>query len=102
MNIAYKVVWSKKAVQGVDNIVEYLDKNWGTKITDDFLAKLSRQITLISRQPELFPLVEGKKYIRRAVLTKQNTIFYEFKNNRVEVLYVFDTRQNPDKLKFNR
>lgn len=100
MPTTYKVVWSAKSKEGVDNIVTYLGTNWTQTEVQNFLAKLRDQVQLISKHPKLFPLVEGTQHVRSSVLTKQTTIYYEFKNKRIEILYVFDTRQDPNKLKF--
>lgn len=100
MNTSYEVVWSAKARQGVDAIVTYIESRWTQKEVRQFLSDLQDQVAFISQHPKLFTLIEGTEFVRSCVLTKQTTIYYEFKNDRVEILYVFDTRQNPDKLRF--
>lgn len=100
MSTAYKVIWSEKAKKGVASIVAYLEQNWTETEVHKFLSELRERVHLISEHPTLFKLVEGTEYTRFSVLTKQTSIYYEFQDERIEILYVFDTRQNPKKLKF--
>jgi len=42
-----------------------------------FKSKLSKQLDLIQKNPRLFPISEVQPRLRKAVLSKQTTIFYE-------------------------
>src|SRR5690554_5438143 len=98
MNKGYKIKWTKEAEQNVDDIIQYLTDFWSKREVNNFLMLLRKRVELISKNPEMFKIVEGTDFTRVSVMTKQNSIFYEFKNETIEILYVFDTRQNPDKL----
>jgi plasmid stabilization system protein ParE len=54
----------------------------------------------IKNNPELFPLINSELQIRKCVVTKHNSIFYRETNSRIEILRLYDTRQNPDNLIF--
>ena len=55
----------------------------------------------ISINPKQFPLIFKKKKIRKCVMTKHNTLFYRENKDNIDILRIFDNRQDPKKLKFN-
>jgi len=38
--------------------------------------------------------------IQKCVATKHNTLYYRETNHRIEILRLYDTRQNPETLRF--
>jgi len=93
-----KVIWSAEALENLEKIITYLEKNWSEKEIKKFVKKLEKQISLIKKQPLSFPksqLVE----IRKSVLSKQITIFYKTSGDTIYIITIFDNRQNPEKLK---
>jgi hypothetical protein len=54
---------------------------------------------LIQKDPEIFPKSEANKKIRKCVISKQTTLYYNFNNQEIRLLSLFDTRQNPSKIK---
>lgn len=94
-----KVVIAKTAERRLEDIFDYLVKKWSKKVKDEFIQKLDKNIEIISIQPEIFPESNKRKGLRRCVVTKHVTIFYKFNLKRIDVVTVFDTRQNSKKLK---
>lgn len=80
-------------------ILEYLKFEWTQKEVANFKTKLSKQLEIISKFPHLFPASRINPDLRKAVLSKQTTIFYQFKNGCIYIIYLFNTRQDPDKIK---
>ncbi len=60
--------------------------------------EIEKTLELISINPELFPRTKRKKNVRRALITKHNTIYYRTNKKIIEVLSFFSNRKNPDKL----
>jgi len=98
MKNGYKVVWTNKALANLDNIIQYLTDNWTEKDMAAFFRKLDKRINIISQHPLLYPLTNNRENVRRSVLTSQITIYYRIDNLSVEILTLFDNRQNPSKL----
>lgn len=94
-----KVVISKTAEQRLEKLFKYLIENWTQKVKSDFVKKLDNKIILLKEYPESFPESEKKKGLRKCVITKHTTMFYEFNSNQINIITFFDTRQNPEKLK---
>lgn len=93
------VIISPQAKEDIDNILFYLSQSWNQKVVDDFLKKLEIFYYLVSINPRLFGYFNKQKNIRKYVITKQNIIYYRNKEKEVQIITVFDVRQQPSKLK---
>ncbi len=94
-----KVIISKTAEKRLEKLFEYLIENWSLKVKIDFVKKLDNKIDLLKSHPNGFPKSIKEKGLRKCVITKQTTLFYKFDSERIYIITVFDTRQNPEKLK---
>ena len=90
---------SPQAKRDINSILLYLNTNWSSKETDVFLKKLEAFYTIILINPRIFGYYDKSKNIRSYALTKQNVIYYRNRKSVIEVITVFDGRQNPAKLK---
>ncbi len=75
-------------------------ENWNHKVKMDFLAKLTDTIKQISIQPESCPKSNEFGGMYKCVVTKQTTFFYQinFQTQEIEIITIFDTRQDPKKI----
>lgn len=87
MRSGYRLQWSERATLDLQNVITYLQDNWTEKEVRSFIRKLDKRLTLISANP------------RRSVLTKQTVIYYETSTDVIKIVTLFDTRQDPRKLK---
>ena len=94
-----EVFWSPESKNQIDRILDYLGNNFSEKEIRTFLNHLSKFEFLISIFPELFPASIQIPGIRKAVISKQVSIFYYKKGTRITIQTVWDNRQNPDSLK---
>ena len=96
--MAYKIIWSPKALETFENVIQYLEENWSDKQIVSFVSETERVIKLISKNPYLFRGSE-KENIFEAVITKHNLLLYQLnvEAKEVELLAIFDTRQHPKK-----
>lgn len=93
-----KVVISRTVEKKLEKLFEYLIKEWSVKVKNDFVTKLDSTIEIIKNQPEIFPESKKGKGLRRCVITKQTTLYYRYSTKQINIVTVFDTRQNPNKL----
>ena len=99
MEYEYKLFWTDEALKNLDQILEYLKHKWTRKEVDNFKNKLANQLDIILRYPLIFPKSDKQPRLRKSVLSKQITIFYEIKGSLIYLVYLFDNRQDPKKLK---
>jgi len=95
----YKVIWSQEAYKNLEAIINYFEARWTQHELRKFVVKLEKRIILITQRPQIFPLTHSRGNIRRSVLSKQTTIYYKVRQMSIEIVSLFDTRQDPDKLR---
>lgn len=98
MKSTYNLLWSSEALKNLESIFLYLEQNWTQRELKKFAKLLDKQMKLIEGNPFLFEKSEKSIDIRRSVLTKHITIYYQIKFSEIQILTLFDSRQNPDKL----
>ena len=99
MKNGLKIRWTDEATKNLESIIIYLESNWTDKELKKFFQKLEKQILILSNFPEAYPLSQNKKGIHQCVLSKNLTIYYKIKEDSIVLISIFDTRQDPDKLK---
>ena len=94
------IIWSPASEKDFESILEYLNTRWNRRVLSKFINKVDDSIALISENPKLFPLINEEFQIRKCVITKQNKLFYRVIHNNIEIVRLFDSRQDPKKLYF--
>jgi plasmid stabilization system protein ParE len=95
-----KIIWAPLAENDFAGILDYLDKNWDSKVALNFIDLTENVIGQISINPKQYPVIFKKKRIRKCVMTKHNSLFYRDSRVQIEILRIYDTRQDPDSLTF--
>lgn len=90
-----EIIWSKNAVITFDEIVSQIDAKFGKNEALSFALKVDSISTLIKNQPYLFKQYSDFESIRKAVIHKNCSLFYEVNKVSIQLLYFWDNRQNP-------
>jgi plasmid stabilization system protein ParE len=98
--MALEIVWTSRAQRKFDNILLYLQEEWGEQATRNFVRKVYRFLELLAEYPGLGTLENEEKKIRGFTVVKQINLFYTIKAEKIVLLNFFDNRQNPKKKKF--
>lgn len=96
--MAKLVVLTAIAEADLEKVTDYLVDNWGSSICETFLLRFEQVCATISDSPDIYPMIYKKEKIRKCVLTRQNTMYFRELPNKIEIITIFDTRQDPDKL----
>jgi plasmid stabilization system protein ParE len=99
MTSTSKIIWSEEAIKNLDQIIDYLEKEWTNKEIKKFITKLDKTLELISKKPNLFRITNKRKNIHKCVLIKQVSIYYKPEKDTICIVSLFDNRQHPSKLK---
>lgn len=99
-----KVLWSDTALGQLEDIYSYYKEKASPTVARKIVKKLIDKSLILESNPlvgVLEPLLMGRVYGKeyRFLVEKNYKIIYCFNANLVEVMAVFDTRQNPEKLK---
>ena len=97
MKNTYRLIWSFRAVENLKSILKYLEENWTEKDIKNFTFRLNKYLTLIENKPNSFPAAKRKLNIRRAVVTKHNSLYYKIEQDTIQLIALFDNRQDPKK-----
>lgn len=93
--MAYKIVWTIKAVDGYDAIINYLELNWTDKEIVNFIKETERIFALLSKHPETFQRSIKHKTLYHGLLNRLTLFTYRIKINKkeIQILTVRSTRQ---------
>lgn len=96
-----QVIWSPQSESDLLQILDYLHKNWEVKVAVKFIDIIDEIINQISLNPRQFPVIQKRKKIRKCVITKHNSLYYRERKESIDILRIYDNRQDPHKLRFN-
>ncbi|MBV6640730.1 MAG: type II toxin-antitoxin system RelE/ParE family toxin [Cyclobacteriaceae bacterium] len=92
-----KIIWSIRAQQDRLQILEYwIERNKSKTYSEKLYNLFNSAIELIAIHPEI-----GKKTSeqgKRAKIVRDYMIFYQEGENQLDILAIWDTRQNPEKI----
>jgi plasmid stabilization system protein ParE len=94
------IIWSPLSENDFENILDYLDKNWGKKVASNFIELTENLLNQLTINPRQYPIFYKRKKVRKCVLTKHNSLFYRDGKTSIEILRIYDTRQDPNTLTF--
>ena len=95
--MALSIKWTKRASHSFHKIVEYIEMEWDGNSAKKFVIKVSRFLESLKSNPEIGKVEVEDKGIRGYVLSKQTTILYRIKEDKIILLNFFDNKQHPKK-----
>lgn len=95
-----EIIWSPLSLTDMKGIVDYLSQNWPADGINHFIDEIDVIAKQLSSHPKTFPIIHSKLKIRKYVISKHNSIYYREYRNRIEILRIYDNRQNPYSLSF--
>jgi plasmid stabilization system protein ParE len=98
--VAYQIKWSEKSKNDFVEIIDYLIDNWGKNSAKKFRNTVLSTIKLISKMPAIYPVTEYRENVRRCIVVKQVSMYYQVNETENELFIVrfYDNRRDPDKL----
>ncbi len=97
--VVRKIVWTNSSKIELYQILEYfIERNQSKTYSLKLYKKINTEIVKLITQPEIGKITNMINV--RALLIECYFIFYEINEKDIVILSVWDTRQNPKKLKF--
>jgi plasmid stabilization system protein ParE len=78
-------------------VIDYLLLEWSLPVAEKFAETIDRRIKVLSRFPNIGIASTKDPSIRSIVITKHNKLYYRLLSDMIEILNIFDTRQDPQK-----
>ena len=92
-----KIIWSPRAKLDLVSILDFYFQRNGTKTYSVKLnAAIRSSIKLLEKNSEIGVKVDVKNL--RNLIQGDFSIFYEIKSEAIEIITIWDSRQDPDKL----
>ena len=98
--MALKIYWTKRADKKFDDILNYLQKEWGESVAKAFTRRVFDFLDILSEFPEIGTIENKEKGIRGFTIIEQVNLFYRISDNKIILLNFFDNRQHPRKKRF--
>jgi plasmid stabilization system protein ParE len=92
--MAYQVIYKKRFNNKLIQLLQYLEQEWGQKVSVEFLSKIDKRIETLKQQPFIGKPSEKKPEVRAISITKHNRLYYKISNNKIVILNLFDTRKS--------
>jgi len=93
-----EIIWSDDAKLDYNGNIEYLLREWSEESAANFIEEVEYVLELLKINPKLFPRSDYKS-IRRVVVRKQITLFYQEKRSTIYLIRFWNTYKNPQSLK---
>lgn len=93
-----KVIWSPATKEEYALILGFVEDNFGIDAALNFLDKTDLVIDGIALFPSMFPRSSKRNDVRKAIITKQVSLYYRFNKTEIQLLHFWDNRQNPEDL----
>lgn len=86
---------SEKAQQDLLHIEEYLLEEWSIDVLVNFFEKFQKAISVLLDKKVIFQKY-GDTYFHQFLLTKHNTIIYNYENDVLYIHRILQNFQDPD------
>ncbi len=93
-----QIIWSPSSEKDFEDILDYLSRKWSKNVAYQFIIKTEILLNQIANNPKQFPIINKQLNVRKCVLTKHNSLYYKITTNHIEIIRIYDTRQNPNDL----
>jgi len=98
--MSYALKITKGATDSLAQNLDYLEKEWGVKVTIDFIDAVQEAYNTIRERLYLYPRYSSSKKIRRCIVHKRIVMFYRISSRtKISIPLFWNTYQNPDRLR---
>lgn len=95
--MAYQIIYKKRFLQKLFNLLDYLKKEWDETTVENFLQRFQSRINTLSKQPFIGAPSTVVKEVRSILITRHNRVYYRIKGEIIEIINMYDIRINPKK-----
>jgi plasmid stabilization system protein ParE len=95
--MALTIKWTKRASNTFHKTVEYIEEEWSEHSAKKFVNKVNGFLKLVKSHPQIGKIELEDQGIRGFIISRQTTVLYRIKDNKIILLKFFDNRQHPRK-----
>ena len=90
----WKVFHSKRSEDELEQIVSYIEDEFGKTAARKYLGKIDDAITRLETQPYSNPPTKKHKTLRRCLVKPYTILFYQIVLDEVEIVAIVDSRRD--------
>lgn len=90
------IIWTGQARHTYDTVIAYLLDEWTVKEAQEFVDSVKEMERQIKKFPSSAPISDTKRYLRKAVLGKHNSLVYQIDGNDIIFVTFINNQQNHD------
>ncbi len=94
-----EIIWSLQAQTDFIESIDFIQALWNEQIAQRFIEAVQHKINLVERFPLMGSEVKFPKRCRKLFIRPYHVLFYRVSPEKIEIVRLFDGRQNPRKLK---
>lgn len=98
--MALQIIWTENALEDYKRVIDLIDE-WSAEIAESFTETAQSRLETLSHYPFLGIASKSKVAVRSISLSKHNRLYYRITSSAIVVLDIFDTRQSPEKNKYD-
>ncbi|REA60427.1 hypothetical protein DSL64_15060 [Dyadobacter luteus] len=95
MEKIFEVILSSTAIDSYEAIVEQIHARWGEKVANKFELKAFKTLEILKDKPFVFKEIDNYPNLRKGLVNKNCSFFYEVSSSQVQILFFWDNRQEP-------
>ena len=76
-----------------------IQQKWGSEKAEEIDKQILAELHKIVEMPAMYPLVPHRAAIRRFVFSKQTSIYYRVRPSSIQIIHIWDNRDNPRNFK---
>lgn len=89
------VSFSEEAYETLFAIGVFIEDSWGYEYANKFIISVYQKIDLVAIQPFIYEPISLDRNVRKGVISKHTSFYYQVYENEVRILFFFDNRQEP-------
>ena len=94
-----KIHWHKRAVAQLHQVEDYVLRDFGERIRQEFMDEVEQAVLSLARMPsmgQLDPLFAHRKQAYRSIIVRRlNKVVYYVKDDTLHIAAFWDTRREP-------
>jgi len=91
------VIWDKEAKETYFRMLEYLAQEFSLQSAENFIEAIEQATERIRDYPTSFRQSAIDPQVRFILVGRNRRLYYLFRGNTIRIIYLFDTRQDPNK-----
>jgi plasmid stabilization system protein ParE len=98
--MAKKLIWDKEVLDQIDQVAEYIAQIWGKQSAKRFVENVRKTAFSLTKLPNVGRPSAKFEDVHFINIGQYHWLYYCIQATKIQIIYLFDTRQDPDKNPF--